>query len=196
MPLLPAEPMTFPDDLFANDASVVKEASGWWVLHTKPRTEKSLARKCLNSRAPFFLPQYERRWRSRGRMQKAHLPLFPSYLFLFADDQARIEALKTNLVVNCLAVADQKQLHSDLIRLYRLITSGAPVTPEARLAPGMWVEITSGPLAGLSGQVIRRGGSSRFVVQVQFIQQGVSAVLEGWTIQPIDAPPQVASPGR
>ena len=99
MPLLPLEPMTFPDDLFANGASFVKEASGWWVLHTKPRTEKSLARKCLKGKA-------------------------------------------------------------------------------------------------LTGQVIRRGRSSRFVVQVQFIQQGVSAELEGWTIQPIDAPPEVASSGR
>ena len=140
MPLLPAEPMTFPDDLFANDASVVKEASAWWVLHTKPRTEKSLARKCLNSRAPFFLPQYERRWRSRGRMQKAHLPLFPGYLFLFADEDARIEALKTNLVVNCLAVADQKQLQSDLVRLYRhpgdSAAAGRPVQEQRLLGPG------------------------------------------------------------
>jgi transcription antitermination factor NusG len=74
------------------------------------------------------------------------------------------------------------------MRLYRLITSGAPLTPEERLSPGMWVEITNGPLAGLTGQIIRRGGNARFVVEVQFIQRGVSAELEGWTIQPIDPP--------
>ncbi|HEV3448661.1 MAG TPA: transcription termination/antitermination NusG family protein [Gemmataceae bacterium] len=188
MPLLPREPMTFPEDLFLNGAPEVEQASGWWVLHTKPRTEKSLARKCLQSATPFFLPQYERRWRSQGRMRTAHLPLFPGYLFLFGDEQSRLKALKTNLVVNCLTVADQSQLNSDLMRLYRLITSGAPLTPEERLSPGMWVEITNGPLAGLTGQIIRRGGNARFVVEVQFIQRGVSAELEGWTIQPIDPP--------
>ena len=88
-----------------------------------------------------------------------------------------------------MSVPDQSQLNSDLVRLYRLITSGAPLAPEDRLAPGMWVEITSGPLTGLTGQIIRRGGNARFVVEVQFIQRGVSAELEGWTIQPIEPPP-------
>ena len=46
MPVLPPEPMTFPNDLFtaaADDADFAAERV-WWVLHTRARQEKSLAR--------------------------------------------------------------------------------------------------------------------------------------------------------
>jgi hypothetical protein len=188
MPLLPPEPIVYPEDLLSNGAPGGEVAQSWWVLHTKPRAEKSLARKCLKGGISFFLPQYEKRRRITGQMRSAYLPLFPGYLFLRGDDDARLAALKTNLVVTSLTVPDQAQLHGDLLRLYRLISAGAALTPEDKLSPGMWVEITSGPLLGLTGKIVRRGGNSRFVVEVQFIQRGVSANLESWTIRPIDPP--------
>ena len=191
MPLLPPEPIVYPEDLLSNGAPGEDASANWWVLHTKPRAEKSLARKCLTGGIPFFLPQYEKRRRITGQMRSAYLPLFPGYLFLRGDDDARLAALKTNLVVTSLTVPDQAQLHGDLLRLYRLISAGAALTPEDKLSPGMWVEIMSGPLLGLTGKIVRRGGNSRFVVEVQFIQRGVSANLESWTIRPIEPPGDV-----
>ena len=42
MPLLPAEPWCYPPDLMVGpDPS---ENGTWWVLHTKPRAEKAIAR--------------------------------------------------------------------------------------------------------------------------------------------------------
>ena len=126
MPLLPLEELVFPDDLFATPLIATDEAARWWALHTRPRTEKTLARRCLRGRLPFFLPLYQHRRRSRGRLLCSHLPLFPGYLFLHGDDRARVAALETNLVARCLPVADQGQLHQDLARVHRLITIGAP----------------------------------------------------------------------
>src|SRR5438552_12553615 len=68
MPLLPLEPFVFPDDLLEQPAAASEESGRWWVLHTKPRAEKSLARRLLRSTTPFFLPLCKRQWRHRGRL--------------------------------------------------------------------------------------------------------------------------------
>jgi transcriptional antiterminator RfaH len=185
MPLLPLEPHLFPTDLLENPPAYLEECQDrWWVLHTRPRAEKALARRLLKRGNSFYLPLYPRQWRSRGRLLRSYVPLFPSYLMLHGDNQARVQALATNLVVRALPVEDQQQLQEDLTRVYRLIASGVSLEPEDRLVPGTPVEITAGPLAGLSGKFLRRGKQLKFLVEVQFLQRGVSVEIESWMVQP------------
>jgi len=188
MPLLPLEPFVFPDDLLTRSPPPENDAERWWVLHTRPRAEKALARLVLGHKLAFFLPLYKRQWRSRGRMLSSHLPLFPGYLFLRGDGQARLRALETNLVANCLPVGDQQRLAADLKNVFTLMSSGSALSPEDRLQPGQHVEIVSGPLAGVEGKIIRRGKQLTFFVEVQFLQQGVSVEIESWMFRPVDAP--------
>ncbi|HLJ97933.1 MAG TPA: transcription termination/antitermination NusG family protein [Gemmataceae bacterium] len=195
MPLLPLEPFVFPDDLLDPAAVTPEGAAPWWVLHTRPRAEKSLARRLLRTTTPFFLPLCKRQWRHRGRLLCSYVPLFPGYVFLRADSQAVFKTLETNLVARVLPVPDQAQLHGDLARVYCLIASDAPLTPEERLKPGALVEITSGPLAGLEGKVLRRGKQLKFIVEVQFLQSGVSVEIESWMIEPKSDPAPIATVG-
>ncbi|HMF12267.1 MAG TPA: transcription termination/antitermination NusG family protein [Gemmataceae bacterium] len=188
MPLLPLEPFVFPDDLLTASPLPENEAERWWVLHTRPRAEKALARLVLGHKLPFFLPLYKRQWRSRGRLLSSHLPLFPGYVFLRGDSEGRLRALETNLVANCLPVGDQDRLTADLKDVFTLMASGSALSPEDRLQPGTQVEIVSGPLAGIEGRIIRRGKNVTFFVEVQFLQQGVSVEIESWMFRPVDAP--------
>jgi transcriptional antiterminator RfaH len=197
MPLLPLEPFVSPPTLFAPDAPEAADGGRWWVLHTRPRAEKSLVRRILRRGLDFFLPLHRRQWRSRGRLLCSHAPLFPGYVFLHGDAQARLAALETNLIVRCLEVVDQPGLYADLQRVHRLIVSDAPLTPEERLEPGSPVEIIAGPFAGLQGKVLRRGGQMKFLVEVQFLQRGVSVEIEHWMLQPLGpARPVGAGGGR
>jgi transcription antitermination factor NusG len=186
MPVLPLEPFLFPGDLLDRPVTAFEEGARWWVLHTRPRTEKALSRRLLSNSIPFFLPLCPRQWRSRGRLLCSHLPLFPSYVFLHGDPQARLAALQTKLVAHCLDVVDQDRMNTDLAAVYRMMTSGRPFTPEERLQPGMAVQITSGPLAGLEGTVIRRRNGLRFLVAVNFLHRGASVEIEEWMITPLD----------
>jgi transcriptional antiterminator RfaH len=188
MPLLPLEPFVFPENLLTGSPVAESEAEHWWVLHTRPRAEKALARLVLGHKLPFFLPLYKRQWRSRGRMLSSYLPLFPGYLFLRGDRQARQRALETNLVANCLSVGEQSRLTADLKNVFSLMASGSPLSPEERLQPGTHVEIVSGPLTGVEGKIIRRGKRLTFFVEVQFLQQGVSVEIESWMFRPLEAP--------
>jgi transcriptional antiterminator RfaH len=183
MPLLPLEPFLHPEDLLSRTPG---NGLGWWVLHTKPRTEKSLARHLHARGLGFFLPLFQRRFRSGGKARTSFLPLFPGYLFLHGDGQARLLALETNLVVNVLPVPDQPQLQKDLARVHQLIISEAALAPEDKLQPGTPVEVVDGPLRGLKGTVLRRGKKLKFFVEVSLLQRGVSAEVESWMIQPIE----------
>lgn len=190
MPILPAEPDRYPADLF--DRGAGQPGRRWWVLHSKPRQEKSLARHLYAAGLEYFLPTVRRRNRLRGRVVTSQLPLFTSYVFLHADADERVLALTSNRVVQSLAVDDQLRLWRDLRQVDTLLSSGAPITPEERLAPGDSVEITNGPLAGLSGTIVRTASGRRFVVRVDFIQQGASVELDDFALVPLGRTPITA----
>jgi transcriptional antiterminator RfaH len=186
MPLLPLEPFVLPEDLLLHPAPPLDSPRRWWVLHTKPRAEKSLARRLFSKHVPFFLPLYHHQWRSRGRLRSSYLPLFPGYLFLHGDLQDRLHTLATNLVARAIPVEDQRQLYADLVRVHQLVVTGAPLTAEARLEPGSPVEIIDGPFTGIHGKVLRRGNQLKLFVEVQFLQRGVSVEIENWMVRPLD----------
>jgi transcriptional antiterminator RfaH len=178
MPLLAAEPNVFPADLFEESLSTAPADRRWWVLHTRPRQEKALARQLLEHQVAFYLPIIAKRLHLRGRNLTSHVPLFPGYVFLLATSEQRLTVLTTNRVAHTLAVTDQAVLFRDLRQIYRLIASGAAVTPEDRLGPGSLVEINSGPLAGLKGKITRTASGRRFIVEVDFIHRGASVLLD------------------
>jgi transcriptional antiterminator RfaH len=187
MPLLPLEPFLYPDTLLA-EAGPLPGPGRWWVLHTRPRAEKALARRFLSREVPFFLPLYKHSRRSRGRTLTSHVPLFPGYVFLHGDGGERLLALETNLVAQVLPVPDQSQLHADLARVHRLMASDSPLSPQPRLAPGTPVRIISGVFAGMEGTVLRDGRNLRLLVEVRFLHQGVSVEIEAWMLEACPRP--------
>lgn len=187
MPLLPLEPFVYPPDLLTTHGPTPEAKRKWWVLHTRPRAEKVLARKLLALRQEFFLPLYQKRLQIRSRSLTSYVPLFPSYVFLQGDETARLEALRTNQIIHVLPVPEGERLQTDLAKIYQLMECGAPVAPEDRLQPGMAVVLTSGPLTGIQGKIIRRNRHLRFVIEVDFIQRGASVEVEGWMLQPLGA---------
>jgi transcription antitermination factor NusG len=182
MPILPQEPDLYPDGLFSASGAPSEHGLRWWVLHTRPRQEKSLARDLRALAIPSYLPQLQRRTPSRGRVLTSYAPLFPGYLFLLTEAEGRIAALATRRVARALEVTDQEAMWRDLRQVNQLLTSGAPVTPEDRLEPGAIVEIRTGPLAGLRGKILKSASGRRFVVAVDFIQRGASVLLDDFNL--------------
>lgn len=193
MAILEKEPTTWPANLFDPDVLLDSQHRGadgsrWFVLHTRARMEKSFARFLRAERlAHYYLPQHEQTKKYQRRSVRSFLPLFPGYVFAFGGDEAAIMCRQRREIVNLLPVKDQQRFETQLRGIHRLLDSGAPVTREERLEPGMPAEIVKGPLAGLKGQVLKnhRGGL-RFVLQVQFIQQAASVEVDGSDICALD----------
>ena len=183
MPRLQLETYLQPDDLFERPWNP-DEGFFWSVLHTKPRSEKSLARRLCEWEGRFFLPLHQHRTMRRGRMVTSYLPLFPGYLFVFGTEQDRLKALKTKYVVQCIHVMNQAELTTDLSNVCHLMNSGEGITPELKLEPGKPVEIVHGPFRGMEGRVIRRENRLRFLIEVRLLQRGVSVEMESWMLAP------------
>ena len=185
MPILSQETFIYPNDLLT-EPDHVEAGRRWYVLHTRPRQEKSVAREMLSEAAPFYLPVIQHRRRAKGRVVAPLIPLFTSYLFLHGNREHRLSALKTNRLVKLLEVEDQDELWRDLRQLHHLMASGLPVTKVDRLEPGDRVEICSGPLAGLHGVVLRSATRRRFVIEVNFLQRGAAVEVDDYAIAPVE----------
>ena len=99
MPILCPEPSIYPEGLLAEFSPLETEVDRrWWVISTRPRQEKSLARDLLSYQFPFFLPLVPRRRIYRGRKMGSLIPIFSGYLFLLASDEERLRAVATSRI--------------------------------------------------------------------------------------------------
>lgn len=183
MPLLPAETILYPDSLFDD---VLSDSSPWWVLYTLARQEKQLCRHLKAIGGSFYCPIVEKRYRSPGgRSRSSFLPLFPNYVFLRGQDDARHDAMCTGCVSRALPVIDEGRFTAELRQLHQLIALGIPLTPEERLQPGMRVRVKTGPFAGVEGMILKRHGERKLLVTVNFIQRGASMELGDYELEEV-----------
>lgn len=184
MPVLAEEPSLYPATLL-DDLPDEGSDRLWWVLYTKARQEKALARFLLSSRIPFYLPLVKKTTAGRVRRVVSHIPLFAGYVFLYGTKEERLRSLTTNRVSRTLTIDDPDRLRFDLQQLRRLIVADAPLTVERRLSAGQRVRVRHGALADLEGTVLTRRGKTRLLVSVDFLQQGASVEIDDSLLEPI-----------
>lgn len=199
MPILKPEVQCFPANLLSELAEAksltaafdglgqpdMREGRTWWIMHTKARQEKSLARDLQTLAIPYYLPTVAQTKVVRGRKQTSQLPLFTSYVFVLGTEPERHTTMMTNRVAHFLPVADPQLLTRQLFDLSRLIGAGAPLTVESRLKAGDRVRVKSGSLAGVEGTVVARRRKCRLIVSVSLIQQGVSIEIDDHLLEPL-----------
>ena len=175
MPILSKDIDLHPVDLLESSEQAAAPGHQWWALYTRSRREKDLMRRLRALDVGFYSPLVAKRNKSPGgRVRTSYLPLFPCYVFLYGDESDRYEAMTTNCISRWMPVPDGAGLVRDLQRIYQLINTGVPVTPEATLQAGDRVRITSGTLKGLEGVIIRHRKGNRLLVAVDFLSQGAS----------------------
>jgi transcription antitermination factor NusG len=184
MPLPPPAPQIFPEGLLIGDLTADDDRR-WWVVHTKARQEKAIARDLLAQSVPYFAPQTEKTTLVRGRKRWSSVPVFSGYVFLYGSEMERYRTLLTDRVAQVIEVDDQQQLRQDLTRIWRLIESKVPLTIEGRLSAGDPVRIRCGALEGIDGMVIERRAKCRVLVAVRMLQQGVSVEIEDFMLEPL-----------
>lgn len=183
MPLLPEENYAHPEHILDESCSLT---SPWWVLYTLPRQEKLLCRHLKLRELAFYCPVVEREYRSpNGRRRRSYLPLFPNYVFLRGEDEARVEALTTRCVSQTLPVADSPSFLAELRQFQRIISKKISLTVENNPPQGEWVRLTDGPLAGIEGQLHSEEGHLKFFVILNLIRFGASIDLQEYKWEPL-----------
>jgi transcriptional antiterminator RfaH len=160
------------------------DGTQWWLIHTKPRQEKALARELQNIGVPHYLPVTKCKALTRGRPRITRAPQFPGYLFLRGDSEQRLSALKTNRIVATHRIDDQIELANQLWVLADLIEKGVPLRIEERLVAGQYVRVKSGLLRDKQGFVMKRAGKTRLFVFINQMLGGVSLEIEQHLLEP------------
>ncbi len=151
----------------------------WYAAYTSANHEKRVAEQMLAHDVEHFLPTYSslRRWKDRS--VKLELPLFPGYVFVRMALGERLQILNLHGVASlvsfcgvpaCLPEAEINVLRASLAK-------GVAAEPHPYLAAGKKVCLLSGPLAGLTGIVVRRKSGARLVVSVNLIQRAMAVEL-------------------
>ena len=192
MPILAEETCLYPEHVLesSDDMSDKHWWEGrsdrrWWLVYTKARQEKSLARHLLAHEIPFYLPLVPKVNLIRGRRVQSHLPLFAGYVFMYGDDDDRCAMLTSNRVSQTHLVHDAERLRHDLRQVHELIENGARLTLEQRLMPGQYVRVRTGPFKGTTGTLVSRRGDTRLLVAIDFIGQGVSVEIDDFQLEAV-----------
>ncbi len=183
MPILKSEPDCYPDNLLDKQA----ESTPWWACYTRARQEKQLMRNLLKAEIGFYAPIISRRYRSpAGRVRESYLPLFANYVFVCGGEMARYTAVCSGCVSRTIAVPYPDLLVEDLRQLQQLIRTGAPLSPEERIDSGDRVRVKNGQFAGFEGTVLRRQQQTCLIVEVRFMNQGASVVLDDCQLEVLE----------
>jgi len=153
-----------------------KNENKWYAIYTRPRAEKQVYERLVEAEIETFLPLQKtyRMWSDRKKLVEK--PLISSYVFVKTNNHDFPKVYKTQGVVKFVtfegtpASIPQKQI--DNLRL--LINSDAEIEISSeKFAPGDNVEVVSGSLIGLTGELIKIGSRNRVVVRIDRLDQNL-----------------------
>ncbi|MFQ5674674.1 MAG: UpxY family transcription antiterminator [bacterium] len=153
----------------------------WYALYTRPKFEKKVVSILTEKQIESFLPTRSviRFWSDRKKMIQE--PLFPSYVFVFADQAERYRSLQSVGVIRMVHFNGKPARipSAQIENIRRALNNGYQLEPHDHyLHSGDEVEIVAGPLSGMRGYFLENRGNKKLVISVHAIQQSLVIELD------------------
>ncbi len=171
--------MSEQENILSGELKTIKSISSedkWYALYTRPRAEKLVFNRLVEAGIETFLPLQKtyRIWSDRKKLVEK--PLLSSYIFVKTKSRHFPEVYKTNGVVKFVSFEGQPvsipQKQIDNLRL--LINSNAEIEVSTeKFVQGDNVEVVSGSLIGLTGELIKIGSRKRVIVRIDRLDQNL-----------------------
>jgi len=152
------------------------EDNKWYAVYTNPRAEKQVFERLVENDIEAYLPLKKtiRQWSDRKKI--IEVPLLSSYIFVKISPKSFSLIYKTYGVVKFVSFEGkpvsipEKQI--DVLRM--LIDSNAEIEVTSEIfAKGDNVEVVTGALKGITGELIQIGSNSRFIVRIDKLNQNL-----------------------
>jgi len=157
----------------------------WLVLRTRNRHEMAVESVLQQKQVPTYLPKRAVVRSCQGRKRKIEVPLFPGYVFV-RPSASQYEGMRY-IRGSCgfvLASGRPAALpEKDLDAVKMLVDSGADFTVDPELVAGTRVQIVSGALTGLHGELVRIKNQEVLVVNVDVVGSSVRVELDRSAIE-------------
>lgn len=159
----------------------------WFALYTCANQERRVAAQLEARSVEHFLPLYRSRRNWKDRRVFLDLPLFPGYVFARFAWPERARALQARGVVRLVGSNGRPSplAKSDIEALRAGITATLHLEPHPYLKAGKRVRILHGPLAGMTGILVRRKNCCRVVLSVDLIGRSVALEVDAADLERI-----------
>ena len=164
-----------------NDSSQREDTRGnWFALSVNVRHEKVVSELLRNKGFETFLPLYKRQHRYARRQREFELPLFPGYLFCHTTLVRRLPIMTTPGVIRIIG-AGRTPIpvdHKEISSIRKALEAGIPMSPYHSWQSGEIGRISSGPLAGVEGVVVKSKQAMRLILCVTLLQRAVMLEID------------------
>jgi transcription antitermination factor NusG len=179
-------------------AAAEKSAPHWFAVYVNSHHEKRVAAQFAERQIESFLPLYLTRhhWKNRCSVN-LELPLFPNYVFVRIDPRKRVPVLEVPGVLSLVGFGRTLAPLPDFeIESLRSGVGERRVEPHPYLVIGERVRITTGPMSGMEGVLIRKKTNLRVVLALDVIMQCVAVEVDAEDLEPVvrSGGPVVAQP--
>jgi transcription antitermination factor NusG len=159
----------------------------WYAIYTRHQHEKSVARILSDKGHETFLPLYRVAHRWKDRTQLVHLPLFPCYVFFRGGVAQQQQVLRVPGVFSIVTASGRpaKIPANEIEGVRQLIQSPLQIEPHPFLQCGDRVIVTSGPLEGLEGILVRKKNAFRLVISVEMLGRSAAVEIDAVNLQRI-----------
>jgi transcription antitermination factor NusG len=160
----------------------------WFAVYTASNHEKKVMQHLEMRNIETFLPLYKviRKWKNRTTVQ-LELPLFTGYVFVRI---ARSESARVLSVPNVrFIVGDGRRilpLPGEEIEILREGLLLRRVDPYPYAKVGARVRISSGPLVGMEGIVVRKDAQLRVVLSIELIKKSIAVHVSADELEPCE----------
>jgi transcriptional antiterminator RfaH len=159
-----------------NVVAKIDNGDKWYAVYTRPRAEKLAYQRLVEAGIETFFPVQKtyRKWSDRKKLIEK--PLLSSYIFVKTHKKHFPIVYNTNGVVKFISFEGQPvsipQRQIDNLRL--LINSDAEIeVTSEKFATGDNVEVISGSLIGLTGELVKIGSHNRVIVRIDRLDQNL-----------------------
>jgi len=148
-----------------------KQSYNWYAIRVKSRSEKKVYADLLEQEIEAYLPLQRKLRQWSDRKKWIEMPLISGYVFVYISRKEYESVLKIYNVV-CYVYFEGKAAvirDADINLLKRMLGQvevELEITLE-QLKPGQMVEIISGPLCGVVGELINFQGKNKVALRIQ-----------------------------
>jgi transcription antitermination factor NusG len=153
--------------------------ASWYALYVRPNYEIAVASRLRSLGVEEYVPLRKAAVPAGRNKPLSRSPLFPGYVFSFLNLQSGPKLYSIPGVLRVLGFGGQAMpLEDEEIAMVRaVVNSSLPTEPVPYLRAGDKVYLSSGPLTGVSGTVVRTLGETRLVLSLPLLKRSLAVTV-------------------
>lgn len=157
----------------------MNDKKNWYALYTKPRQEFKAENQLTKAGICTYLPSIVKLKQWSDRKKKVTEPVLRGYIFIFASEIERLEALEQTSVVRCLFEHGRPAVIPDwqIDNLRKMLEYKTDYFVQEGIVSGTRVEIKEGPFTGVIGVVKSSREGKTLAVSIDLLNRSVIAYL-------------------